>query len=165
MWRRRSRKQPQRDEAHPRGVASDEPVIVGPPVSSHRSTSILVGLGGATVAVFGLAAIAGIAAPIAGLLFSSVSGGWESIGRGPFAIEQNLPIARRLAGFQGVLSLIDRATGKSITITLWQDEDAMRASEEAANRLRAQGAEAAGESVVSVERYEVAFSEMSPPAA
>ncbi|ASD23233.1 AI-2E family transporter [Cryobacterium sp. LW097] len=64
MWRRRSRKQPQRDEAHPRGVASDEPVIVGPPVSSHRSTSILVGLGGATVAVFGLAAIAGIAAPI-----------------------------------------------------------------------------------------------------
>lgn len=80
------------------------------------------------------------------------------------AIEQILPAARGLAGFQGVLSLIDRATGKSITITLWQDEEAMRASE-AANRLRAQGADAAGESVVSVERYEVAFSEMSSPAA
>ena len=81
------------------------------------------------------------------------------------AIEQIVPAARQLAGFQGVLSLIDRATGKSITITLWQDEETMRASEEAANRLRTQSAEAAGESVVSVERYEVAFSELSPPAA
>ena len=81
------------------------------------------------------------------------------------AIEQILPAARRLAGFQGVLSLIDRATGKSITITLWQDEEAMRNSEEAANRLRARGAETAGESVVSVERYEVVFAEVSSPAA
>ncbi len=82
-----------------------------------------------------------------------------------YGIEQTLPALRRLAGFQGVLSLIDRATGKSIAITLWQDDDAMRASEEAANRLRAEGIEATGESVVSVERYEVAFSEVSPPAA
>lgn len=64
-----------------------------------------------------------------------------------------------------MLSLIDRATGKSITITLWQGEETMRASEEAANRLRTQSAEAARESIVSVERYEVAFSELSPPAA
>ncbi|MEX0629144.1 MAG: hypothetical protein WEE67_01750 [Chloroflexota bacterium] len=76
-----------------------------------------------------------------------------------------MPAAGQLAGFQGVLSLIDRATGKSITITLWQDEETMRASEEAANRLRTQSAEAAGESVVSVERYEVALSELSPLAA
>ncbi|MEX0888210.1 MAG: hypothetical protein WD062_00110 [Chloroflexota bacterium] len=81
------------------------------------------------------------------------------------AIEQIVPAAGQLAGFQGVLSLIDRATGKSITITLWQDEETMRASEEAANRLRTQSAEAAGESVVSVERYEVALSELSPLAA
>lgn len=80
------------------------------------------------------------------------------------AIEQIVPAARRLAGFQGVLSLIDRASGRSITMTLWQDEETMRASEDAANRLRAQGAEAAGESVVSVARYEVAFSELRPPA-
>lgn len=80
------------------------------------------------------------------------------------AIEQIVPTVRQLAGFQGVLSLIDRATGKSVTITLWQDEDAMRASESAADELRAAGAEAAGESIVSVERYEVAFSEVSSPA-
>src|SRR5260370_42045392 len=33
----------------------------------------------------------GIAAPIAGVLFRHVAGGWDSIGKGPFAIEQQLP--------------------------------------------------------------------------
>jgi hypothetical protein len=33
----------------------------------------------------------GIVAPIAGLLFRRVSGGWEAIGKGPLAIEQQLP--------------------------------------------------------------------------
>ncbi|WP_308287521.1 AI-2E family transporter [Cryobacterium sp. 1639] len=47
-----------------REAPGGEPAIVAPPVMSHRNTSILVGLGGATVTVFGLAAIAGIAAPI-----------------------------------------------------------------------------------------------------
>jgi AI-2 transport protein TqsA len=39
-------------------------VAAAAPALMHRSTAILLGLGGATVAVFGLAAIAGIAAPI-----------------------------------------------------------------------------------------------------
>ncbi len=33
----------------------------------------------------------GVAAPIAGVLFRRVSAGWDSIGKGPFAIEQQLP--------------------------------------------------------------------------
>jgi hypothetical protein len=33
----------------------------------------------------------GIAAPLAGLLFQRVSGGWGSLGKGPLAIEQELP--------------------------------------------------------------------------
>jgi hypothetical protein len=33
----------------------------------------------------------GIAAPIAGFLFRRVSGGWETVGKGPLAIEQQLP--------------------------------------------------------------------------
>jgi len=36
----------------------------------------------------------GIAAPLAGLLFRRVSGGWESVGKGPLAIEQQLPVPR-----------------------------------------------------------------------
>jgi hypothetical protein len=33
----------------------------------------------------------GLAAPIAGLLFRRVAGGWEAVGKGPLAIEQQLP--------------------------------------------------------------------------
>jgi hypothetical protein len=33
----------------------------------------------------------GIAAPIAGFVFRRVSGGWETVGKGPLAIEQQLP--------------------------------------------------------------------------
>ena len=64
MWRRRSRNRSRKNEAQlPAGTAGDV-AVVAPPVSPYRSTSILVALGGATVTVFGLAAIAGIAAPI-----------------------------------------------------------------------------------------------------
>ena len=34
----------------------------------------------------------GVAAPVAGFLFRRVSGGWDSVGKGPFAIEQQLPL-------------------------------------------------------------------------
>jgi hypothetical protein len=42
-------------------------------------------------------------------------------------------------------------------LTLWETEADMRASEEAANRVRAQSAEASGDKVINVERYEVAL--------
>jgi hypothetical protein len=38
----------------------------------------------------------GVAAPIAGFLFRRVGGGWDTIGKGPFAIEQDLPMPRYL---------------------------------------------------------------------
>lgn len=37
----------------------------------------------------------GVAAPVAGMLFRHVSRGWDSVGRGPFAIEQQLPLVPR----------------------------------------------------------------------
>jgi hypothetical protein len=40
----------------------------------------------------------GVAAPIAGLLFRHVGGSWDSIGKGPFAIEQQLPTVPRYFG-------------------------------------------------------------------
>jgi len=40
----------------------------------------------------------GIAAPLAGILFRRVSGGWDSVGKGAFAIEQQLPLPRYAAG-------------------------------------------------------------------
>lgn len=81
------------------------------------------------------------------------------------ARDEILPAARQVDGFAGLLSLIDRATGRSIAITLWRDAQAMQASEAWADRVRAEGADEAGESVVSVERYEVAIADMPAPVA
>ncbi len=73
--------------------------------------------------------------------------------------EQVLPRAREMAGFKGVLGLLDRGSGKALSVTLWESEEAMRASEEAANRLRDEASRASGGGVVSVERYEVVIDE------
>ena len=41
-----------------------------------------------------------------------------------------LPKLRAIDGFQGVNTLADRSTGTIVSITYWESEDAMRASEE-----------------------------------
>jgi hypothetical protein len=38
----------------------------------------------------------GVAAPMAGILFRRVSSGWDTVGKGAFAIEQQLPLPRYL---------------------------------------------------------------------
>ncbi|MDQ4128951.1 MAG: hypothetical protein M3151_13560 [Actinomycetota bacterium] len=73
------------------------------------------------------------------------------------AREQILPAAKLMDGFKGIYLLYDRESGKSLSVTLWETEADMRASEEAANRVRVQSAEASGEKVVNVEGYEVAL--------
>ncbi len=39
------------------------------------------------------------------------------------AREHTLPAARQQNGFKGYLMLVDRSTGKGITITLWEGEE------------------------------------------
>lgn len=78
--------------------------------------------------------------------------------------EQVIPAAQQIDGFMGVISLADRAGGKGLTITLWESEEALHASEEAANRLRQEAADALKASIASVERYEVVLSEIKAPA-
>lgn len=69
----------------------------------------------------------------------------------PFAREQGT----------GAILLVDRQSGSAIAITLWSDEQAMRASEAAANTLRANAAEEMGASdAPDVGRYEVAVFEV-----
>jgi len=66
----------------------------------------------------------------------------------------------RQDGGEGAILLIDRENGKAIGMTLWPDEATMRASEEDANRLRAQAAdEIHATAPPRVERYEVAVFE------
>lgn len=74
--------------------------------------------------------------------------------------EQVLPGVRELDGFRGAIGLSDRETGKSITVTLWESQQAMLASEQAANRLRSDVMEALGASKPTVERYEVVLWEV-----
>jgi hypothetical protein len=73
--------------------------------------------------------------------------------------DEILPRARQMPGWTGVITLVDRSSGKTKLITLWESEDAMRSSEEQAERLRQESAEVGGGRVAGVERYEVAFAE------
>ena len=70
---------------------------------------------------------------------STLQGPADKIDEGIKAVnEQILPAAKEMRGFKGMLALADRATGKMVGITLWESEDALKESEEAANRLRAE---------------------------
>jgi heme-degrading monooxygenase HmoA len=75
------------------------------------------------------------------------------------AREETLPKARELPGWKGVLGLADRESGRVKLITLWESADALRASEEQADRLRTQAAESGGQRVTGVDRYEVAVAD------
>ncbi|MET9319114.1 hypothetical protein ABZX75_02795 [Streptomyces sp. NPDC003038] len=65
-------------------------------------------------------------------------------------------------GFRGVYYLVDRASGKAMSLTLWEDEQTMLASEEKASRIREESAQREGQRIVSVERFEVGFSRLKP---
>jgi hypothetical protein len=69
--------------------------------------------------------------------------------------EKVVPFTHEQGGKGGIL-LVDRETGAAIAITLWEDEQALRASEERANQLRAAVAEEMHVSEQpTVNRYEV----------
>ena len=58
-------------------------------------------------------------------------------------------------GMKGTVFLVDRQGGTIVVISLWQDEDALRASEDEATRVRQEVTRPA--ETASVERYEVAL--------
>jgi heme-degrading monooxygenase HmoA len=74
--------------------------------------------------------------------------------------EHVLPALRMQDGFAGAMVLADRSSGKVLAVTLWETEQAMDSTEEAAYWLRVFSAEAAGGKVSGVDRYEVAFSDV-----
>ena len=75
-----------------------------------------------------------------------------------YDLENILPKVNQIDGFEGLYYLVDRESGKALSMTLWESEEAMRASEEEANRLRTESAESASATVEDVQRYEVAIS-------
>ena len=74
------------------------------------------------------------------------------------AVEDVLPEIREIDGWKGVLMLVDRSSGDARVITLWESADALAASESTADEMRRRTAEAAGETIAGVERYDVPLS-------
>jgi heme-degrading monooxygenase HmoA len=72
---------------------------------------------------------------------------------------QTLPKLREIQGNVGLIGLADRGSGRVIGVTLWESEDALRASEQDADRLREQAAESGGQRIAGVDRYEVAIAQ------
>ena len=75
--------------------------------------------------------------------------------------EHVLPQLQRQDGSKGLIALGDRQSGTVLGVTLWESEEAMRASEQEADRLREESAEASNQAIADVERYEVALFEVS----
>lgn len=91
---------------------------------------------------------------------TSLSGSPDQVDTAVANFRQNVVPFTREEGGKGSILLVHRQSGGAIAITLWEDEQALRASEERANALRAQVAEEMGVSMQpTVERYEVAVFE------
>lgn len=69
--------------------------------------------------------------------------------------ERVIPTAKKLDGFKGGYWLVDRKSGKGFSVTLFESESALQASEDAAAKLRAGVAQTSGAKITGVERYEV----------
>ena len=68
---------------------------------------------------------------------------------------QTLPQLQQMDGFKGFAALADRQSGKLLGVAFWENEEALRATEEAVSSVRSGATSAAGGTVASVEQYEV----------
>ena len=69
--------------------------------------------------------------------------------------EEGIPSLREISGNRGAFLLVDRSAGRGIGVTLWESEEAMRASRKRADELRQQAQEPSGQ-IDPVHEYEVA---------
>lgn len=70
-----------------------------------------------------------------------------------------LPKVRAMAGFNGLISLLDNETGRAISVTLWESEEAMKASDTDATSAREEAADIERSRVIDVSRYQVTILE------
>lgn len=73
-----------------------------------------------------------------------------------------LPASQGMEGYKGYVALFDRKTGKSVTVTLWENEETERRSDEASRSAREEAMKALGGEVLSVEQFEVAVADLRP---
>jgi heme-degrading monooxygenase HmoA len=65
-------------------------------------------------------------------------------------------------GFSHAYFLVDRESGKGMSITIWKTEEALQASVRQADELRQQGAAAGGAEIESVQHYEIGMTVGTP---
>ena len=65
-------------------------------------------------------------------------------------------------GFSHAYFMVDRESGKGMSITIWASEEALNASVAKADELRSQGAAAGGAQIESVQHYEVGLTVGTP---
>ncbi len=58
-------------------------------------------------------------------------------------------------GFSHAYFMVDRDSGKALSITIWESEDALNASVAKADELRKQGTQASATTIESVQHYEI----------
>jgi len=71
--------------------------------------------------------------------------------------EQLLPWLRDSTGFRGLIRLADRAGGKTLVVTFWADEGALKASAEIGEKLSHLTALTTGATRLALEEYDVTF--------
>jgi len=95
---------------------------------------------------------------------SVLEGASDSIDEGIRFIQQHIvPAASDISGWRGIIGLVDRGNGRSLTITLWDSDESLVASETWADQARSEAAAAMAESITAVNRYEVALDRVLAP--
>jgi heme-degrading monooxygenase HmoA len=78
--------------------------------------------------------------------------------------DEVLGAMKRIPGFKGIIGLVDRNANTGITISLWEDEQAMNEGEQEGTRLREEAAKAMkAETEPMVNHYEVVLIEVETP--
>ena len=96
---------------------------------------------------------------------STYEGGYpEDYDTGLHALRSEvLPQIQALPGYRGAVSLLDRFTGRSLSITYWADEESLAASREAAEQIRERAAATSGSRILEVTEYEVGHTDLPAP--
>ncbi len=76
-----------------------------------------------------------------------------------FGREQALATLRQQPGFEGTRLLVDRTSGKTISVTLWASEAAARAAESTLSQTRTQATQLVGAATPTTEIFEMVLNE------
>jgi heme-degrading monooxygenase HmoA len=78
------------------------------------------------------------------------------------AFQDTIGPLQQVEGFSHAYFLVDSDTGRAVSITIWESEDAMTASEAGGEERRRRRSEISGASVDSVDHYEVGLIAVAP---